>query len=117
MKVKPIGEHEQTDVTMPGAAGARMRMLIGPDDGAKTFHMRHFEVEPGGHTPQHQHDYEHEILVLEGQGVARGEQGERPLKAGHVVWVPASEKHQFHNTGPQPLQFICLIPACQVCTR
>ena len=29
MKVKPIGEHEQTDVTMPGAAGTRMRMLIG----------------------------------------------------------------------------------------
>ena len=113
MKVKPIGEHEQTDVTMPGAAGTRMRMLIGPDDGATTFHMRHFEVQPGGHTPHHQHDYEHEVLVLEGQGIAKSEQGERPVRAGNVVWIPANEKHQFRNPGPQPLQFICLIPAPQ----
>jgi quercetin dioxygenase-like cupin family protein len=113
MKVKPIGEHEQTDVTMPGATGTCMRMLIGPDDGATTFYMRHFEVGPGGHTPHHQHDYEHEVLVLEGQGIAMSDQGEHPAKAGDVVWIPANEKHQFRNPGTQPLRFICLIPAPQ----
>ncbi|HMQ17436.1 MAG TPA: cupin domain-containing protein [Phycisphaerae bacterium] len=117
MKVMPIESHEQREVTMPGAQGAGMRMLVGPDEGATNFHMRHFEVAPGGFTPHHQHNYEHEILILKGQGVARSQQGERPLKAGDVVFVPANEMHQFRNTGSGPLEFICLIPAPQDCTR
>ena len=117
MKVKPIKQHEQTDVTMEGASGIRMRMLAGPEDGATNFHMRHFQVEPGGYSPHHQHDYEHEILILKGSGTANSEQGERDFSAGDVIWVPANEKHQFRNTGEQPLEFICLIPAPQDCAR
>ena len=117
MKVKAISEHEQNPVTMPGASGARMRMLVGPPDGATNFHMRHFEVAPGGYTPHHQHDYEHEILILKGTGTAQSEQGERTLRAGDVIWVPANELHQFRNNGDQPLEFICLIPAPQDCTK
>jgi len=116
MKVKPLSEHPQNEVTMPGAVGARMRMLIGPQDGARTFHMRHFEVAPGGHTPQHQHDFEHEILVLRGQGTARTTEGDRPCRPGDVIWVPANELHQFVNAGSEPFEFICLIPAPRDCT-
>lgn len=115
MRVQSIESHQQTDVQMEGASGARMRMLIGPDDAAPNFHMRQFEVAPGGHTPHHRHDYEHEILVLGGSGIARSEQGDRPLKAGDVVFVPPNEKHQFQNTGDEPLSFICLIPAPHAC--
>ncbi|MCG3127143.1 MAG: hypothetical protein CHACPFDD_02001 [Phycisphaerae bacterium] len=115
MKIQPIGEHEQSAVTMAGASGAKMRMLVGPKDGASTFHMRHFEVEPGGFTPHHQHDYEHEILILKGQGTAQSTQGERTFRAGDVIWVPANEMHQFRNTGATPLEFICLIPAPHDC--
>jgi quercetin dioxygenase-like cupin family protein len=117
MKVQSIESHEQTPVTMEGAAGARMRMLIGPKEGATGFHMRHFEVQPCGYTPHHAHDYEHEILILSGEGVASSEQGDRTIRAGDVIWVPANERHQFRNTGPAPLQFICLIPAPRDCTR
>ena len=47
MKVRPISSHQQADVTMPGAKLTKMRMLIGPAEGAPNFHMRHFEVAPG----------------------------------------------------------------------
>lgn len=117
MKVQSLEKHEQTEVRMEGAVGAKMRMLVGPNDGAGNFHMRQFEVAPGGYTPHHQHDYEHEILVLGGQGVAKSEQGERPFKAGDVIWVPPNEKHQFLNTGSSPLSFVCLIPAPRDCSR
>ena len=115
MKVQAIESHEPSAVTMEGATGAKMRMLIGPDDGAGNFHMRHFEIAPGCHTPHHSHDYEHEILILSGGGVARSEQGDRPFKAGDVIFVPANEKHQFVNDGREALAFICLIPAPQNC--
>ena len=117
MKVKPVEEHEQVDVDMDGATGIRMRMLAGPKDGADNFHMRHFEIEPGGHSPHHQHDYEHEILILSGGGVAKSEQGDRAFVAGDVIFVAANEKHQFRNTGDEPLKFICLIPAPHDCAR
>ena len=115
MKVRAIEQPEQTNVPMEGAEGVRMRMLIGPEDGAGNFHMRHFEIAGGGHTPHHQHDYEHEVLILSGSGVARSEQGDRPFKTGYVIFVPANEKHQFVNKGDTPCTFICLIPAPRDC--
>lgn len=117
MKVKAIEQHEQSEVRMEGASGAKMRMLAGPDDGATNFHMRHFQVAAGGYTPHHKHDYEHEILILKGAGAAKSEQGERSFKTGDVIFVPANEMHQFRNTGDELLEFICLIPAPQDCTR
>jgi quercetin dioxygenase-like cupin family protein len=116
VKVKPITEHAQQPVQMDGATGVKMRMLVGPQDGANVFHMRHFEVAPGGNTPHHQHDYEHEVLILKGEGLVKGEQGDRPCRPGDVVWMPPNEKHQFRNTGDMPFEFICLIPAPQDCT-
>lgn len=117
MKVAALESHEQKPVTMEGSSGARMRMLVGPEDGARNFHMRHFEVAPGGFTPHHQHNYEHEILVLAGEGIAKSEQGERRLKQGDVLFVPPNEMHQFVNTGRDALQFICLIPAPMDCSK
>ena len=115
MKVQAIERHGQSDVEMEGATGARMRMLIGPDDAAANFHMRHFEIAPGGHTPHHQHDYEHEILILRGSGVAKSERGDQSFKAGDVIFVPPNEKHQFINNSAECIEFICLIPAPHVC--
>lgn len=116
MKVTAITDHEQNDLYLDGAAHVRMRMLIGPDDGADTFHMRHFEYQPGGHTPYHQHGYEHEALVLKGQGMLKSAGGDLPLHSGDVVWIPANEQHQFLNTGSEPLEIVCLIPAPRSCT-
>jgi quercetin dioxygenase-like cupin family protein len=116
MNIKPIQSVEQKDVALEGAASVRMRMLIGRADGAATFHMRHFEVAPGGHTPCHRHDYEHEILILKGTGIVKSERGDHLCRPGEVVWMPPNELHQFRNTGSEPLEFICLIPAPQSCT-
>ncbi len=115
MKVEPITQRAQSEVTMEGAERVRMRMLIGPGDGAARFHMRHFEVAPGGHTPLHRHDYEHEVLVLSGRGIVTGGEQQREIGPGDVVWIPPNELHQFRNAGDQPLEFICLIPAPECC--
>jgi mannose-6-phosphate isomerase-like protein (cupin superfamily) len=50
------------------------------------------------------------MYLLEGQGVMVGEQGERPLEPGAVMWVPPYERHQIKNTGSAPLKFICCVP-------
>jgi len=115
MKVRSIKAHRQEPVVLEGAKGARIRILIGPDDGAANFHMRHFEVAPGGCTPHHQHDYEHEVIVLRGTGIVKSDEGDRTFNPNDVVYVPPSEMHQFLNTGSEPCEFICLIPAPRDC--
>jgi quercetin dioxygenase-like cupin family protein len=94
----------------PSAKGMRIRWLITQKDGAKNFAMRLFEVEPGGYTPWHQHQWEHEIFILEGEGRARGEKGEEPFRAGDVFFISPMEWHQIKNTGTGLLRFLCLIP-------
>ena len=115
MKIRPIKAHLQEPVVAEGAKGARIRVLIGPDDGAANFHMRHFEVEPGGCTPFHEHEHEHEVLVLKGTGVVRSAGGDRPFKQGDVIFVPGGEKHQFCNNSGETFEIICLIPAPRQC--
>jgi quercetin dioxygenase-like cupin family protein len=108
-----VSHYEQTPakpVEMEGSAGCRVRWLVDEHDGAPTFAMRHFEVAPGGHTPRHFHDYEHEVFVLEGSGVVVEGDREHRLQAGDVVFVKPNEVHQFRNPGPAPLKFLCLIP-------
>ncbi len=110
MKVVHYEEVLQEPVAMEGAVNCRMRCLIGPDDRAPSFSMRQFEVAPGGHTPWHSHGYEHEVFVLEGAGVVLEDAVEHPLRPGTCVFVPPHQVHQFRNTGPGPLKFLCLIP-------
>src|SRR3954453_11933226 len=110
MKIKKLQEVPASEVTMEGAAGCKVRQLIGDRDKAPTFAMREFEVEPGGHTPKHFHDYEHEVYVLAGKGKIVDGDIERPLAAGDVVFVAPNDVHQFRNTGTEPMRFLCLIP-------
>ena len=110
MKVEHTEQIESKPVEMEGASGCSVRILVGERDEAPNFVMRHFEVQPGGHTPRHQHPYEHEVYVLDGSGeVYEGDQV-HSLRAGDVVFVKPDEVHQFRNTGDAPMKFLCLIP-------
>ena len=95
---------------MPGAHGCTVRWLLSESDGTPTFAMREFEVAPGGYTPRHSHDYEHEVFVLEGSGVVFEGDTQHKFTAGDVIFVQPNEVHQFRNTGPEPMRFLCLIP-------
>lgn len=110
MLVRHTSEIRQDVVEMEGAERVRIRWLIAGEDGAPTFAMREFEVDPGGHTPYHSHAWEHEVYVLAGNGIIRSEDGEEPFGPGHVVFVPGGERHGFVNTGPETLRFLCLVP-------
>ena len=90
--------------------GVFRREVITADDGAPLFIMRVFEVEPGGATPSHSHQWEHEVFVLSGRGVVAGEQGATPIGKESIVFVAPNEPHCFVNTGNEPLRFICVIP-------
>jgi quercetin dioxygenase-like cupin family protein len=110
MKVIHYDQVELEPVYADGAKGARIRWLIAQKDGAPTFAMRMFEVEPGGHTPYHQHDWEHELYVLSGNGVLQTERGDISFAENDVMFVDPNLLHSFKNTGSGTLKFLCIIP-------
>jgi quercetin dioxygenase-like cupin family protein len=110
MKVNHYEKVPQQPVEMEGSHGCSVRWLLGERDGTPNFAMRQFEVAPGGSTPRHSHPYEHEVFVLEGEGLVFEDNEPHKLAAGDVVFVKPDEVHQFRNTGTTPLKFLCLIP-------
>ncbi len=115
MIVKKYDEVKKEDVKMEGVQTTSVRWLIGQDSPAPNFHMRLFEVEPGGHSPLHTHGFEHEIYVVEGKGQINTEQKPIPLEKGSFALVMPNEKHQFENTGDSALKFLCMIPKEEKC--
>ena len=101
---------ELEDPTEQGTKYLKVRWLISKKDGAENFAMRLFEVKPGGHSPLHQHDWEHEVFILEGHGVAFDKVHEVPFKQGDIFFIKPMEWHQLVNTGKETLKFLCLIP-------
>ena len=98
------------EILEQGIKGVGMKVVISDMDGAPNFVMRVFEIEPGGHTPYHTHDWEHEVYVLEGDAVAVSKDGEASIGPGSVLLVEPNEIHNFKNTGDKPFVFLCMIP-------
>ncbi len=107
----PFTACERQPVTDAGARGASIRWIIDTRHGAPTYRLRIIELEPGGHTPLHAHWFEHENFVLSGEGEVQIGDQVYPIRAGDVVFVPPHVTHQYRNTGPEPLRFLCGIPA------
>ncbi|MBC7834857.1 MAG: cupin domain-containing protein [Phycisphaerales bacterium] len=114
MVIRNINDVQQSPVTIPGVKGCTMAVMAGRADGCPNFSMRHFKVEPGGHSPRHAHDYEHEVFIVEGGGTAYFEGSERSIRSGDVIYVPADKEHQF-MAGPAGLRFLCLVPSSRNC--
>ncbi len=110
IKIAHYSEVKPSEVEMEGAMGVNIRWLIGDKDQPPNFQMRLFEVAPGGHSPFHDHPWEHEVFILEGSGKLKYRQQEHGFEAGYFILVPPGEKHSFINTGDDTLKFLCLIP-------
>jgi quercetin dioxygenase-like cupin family protein len=105
-----VSEISEAPVTEEGAKDVKIKWLIGEKDGAPTFLMRHFTVQPGGFTPFHSHDWEHEVYVLEGDGRVRYEDREEKIAPGDAILIPPNRKHQFQASSGGTLKFLCMIP-------
>ena len=86
-------------MTMPGAQGCGDADVVWAGGGCPNFAMRKFTVKAGGETPRHRHDYEHEVYILAGEGVAFGNGKENAIRAGDALYVPANEVHRFGTRG------------------
>lgn len=110
IRMKKVGLGDVEGTSPEGTKGVVFRQLLGKNVDAPNFYLRLFDVEPGGNTPLHAHDWEHEVFVVSGRGkIVLADTG-HTLAEGDAVLVHPNETHQFVNDSESPMRMICVIP-------
>lgn len=112
MKIISLSNVKKIKAEMEGAENVFKQVPVSKNDGAPLFSFRVFTVGPEGHTPFHQHPFEHVNYVIEGTGAIVSQDGrEHEIKKGDFALVLPDEKHQYRNksTGGA-LIMICAVP-------
>lgn len=91
--------------------GVLRSVLVGDSGELTRFHLRYFEISPGGNTSLEHHQHEHVVVVLRGQGQVRLDASWHELHFGDTVYIAPGEVHQLRNSGTEPFGFLCLVDA------
>jgi ribulose-bisphosphate carboxylase large chain len=98
----------------PGAGpwcGIERAALVGGRGEGTAFHVRYFEIAPGGYSSREHHRHEHVVVVLRGRGEVELGGAAHPLAFGDVVYVAPHAVHQFRNASDEPFGFVCVVDA------
>ena len=85
--------------------------LVGDQGEATAFHVRYFEIAPGGFSSLEHHGHEHAVVVLRGRGTVQLGDAVHDLAFGDTVYVAPNEVHQFRNPTAEPFGFLCVVDA------
>ncbi len=92
--------------------GVTRQTLIGAAGEPVAFHLRYFEIAPGGFSSLERHHHAHTIVVLRGRGRVRVGEEMVEVRPFDVVYVPPDVGHQFQNLdGAEPFGFLCPVDA------
>ena len=91
MLKRNVQEMPGTVIEGDGVQGVTMKLLVGQDDNAPHFAMRHFSVASNGYTPLHSHDWEHEVLVLSGSGELECDGTVSKIAGGDSIFIASNQ--------------------------
>jgi quercetin dioxygenase-like cupin family protein len=86
--------------------GVRTSYLVGPSVGAGEFQSGVTEFDAGASLPEHWHDCEESVMVIEGAAIFSFGERRVPMDTGDVTWVPAGSPHRFINRGSGRLRIL-----------
>lgn len=106
-------DEEDYKATTETWQGISRRELIGKRGESPAFHVRYFEIEPGGFSTLEKHHHEHVVIVQRGRGQARFGCYMYEVGFGDVVYVGPDDPHQFLCPGDatEPFGFLCIVNA------
>jgi quercetin dioxygenase-like cupin family protein len=95
---------------VPSGPKARVRNFIANRELGTQSDIHENVISPGVVLPWHYHETEEVIVVLEGDGECRTEEGTEDYSAGDVVIIPPRVKHSLRNSGNKLIPQICFFP-------
>lgn len=110
MVVGNIRDLESKEIKSKEALGASMKVLVSPKEGWEGHVMRVLDIQVGGYSPKHSHDWPHINFIIEGEGEILIDGVVNMVTAGSYAYVPANSLHQFRNVGDTVFKFMCIVP-------
>jgi quercetin dioxygenase-like cupin family protein len=94
--------------------GVARHTLVGASGEPAAFHLRYFEIQPGGFSSLERHQHVHAVLVLRGRGRVRVGEESFDVRPFDFVYVPGGVPHQFLNPdATEPFGFLCPVDAAR----
>lgn len=87
------------------------RVLIGNHGEATRFHLRYFEISPGGYSSFERHRHEHVVICVRGRGKVLTGKRRHTLNFLDTLYIAPDEPHQLSNPFDEPFGFFCIVNA------
>lgn len=106
----PLEAYKDTTDTWKGIT---RRELSGKRGESQKFHVRYFEIAPGGFSTLEKHEHEHVVIPIRGHGEAQFDCYLYKVSFGDVVYIAPNDAHQFRNPddATEPFGFLCIVNA------
>jgi ribulose-bisphosphate carboxylase large chain len=91
--------------------GISRQEIIGSSGESSKFHLRYFEIEPGGFSSFERHDHEHVVICVRGSGMVRLGKRRVQMKYLDILYIKGNTPHMLYNTGSEPFGFFCIVDA------
>jgi quercetin dioxygenase-like cupin family protein len=103
-----IDRYKQVD---GGWLSITRQFLVGKRGESARFHLRYFEIAPGGYSSLETHRHEHVVICARGKGRVRMGDKSFILKNLDVAYVSPDTAHQLLNPYEEPFGFFCIVNA------
>lgn len=85
--------------------------LIGNHGETTKFHVRYFEMAPGGFSSFEKHKHEHVVIGIRGRGICTVGQKDYEIGFLDVLYIKPNEPHQLKNPFNKTFGFFCIVNA------
>jgi ribulose-bisphosphate carboxylase large chain len=92
-----------------GWSGIMRRVLIGSHGESTKFHVRYFEIAPGGNSSLERHRHEHVVICVKGEGIVLTGRTKRKVRFMDTVYISPGTTHQLMNSSAKPFGFLCIV--------
>jgi ribulose-bisphosphate carboxylase large chain len=86
-------------------------VLIGNRGESAKFHLRYFEIAPGGFSSLEQHRHEHVVICVRGKGRVVMGRRKQTLHYLDTAYLAPDTVHQLSNPFDEPFGFLCIVNA------
>jgi quercetin dioxygenase-like cupin family protein len=87
------------------------KILIGNHNESTKFHLRYFEIAPGGFSSFEKHKHEHVVIGLRGKGKVLCGKRNYQLNFLDTLYIAPDTSHQLSNPFKNPFGFLCIVNA------
>jgi ribulose-bisphosphate carboxylase large chain len=87
------------------------KVLIGNHNESTKFHLRYFEIAPGGYSSFEKHKHEHVVIGIRGKGKVLCNTKNYQLNFLDTLYIAPYTPHQLINPFHEPFGFLCIVNA------